>query len=87
NGTNIVYVGFGSITVPDPNRVTSRIIEAVLKSDVCAIISKGWSARMSKPDSKQSVMLPECYQLDEVPHNWLSPQVDAVLHHRGAGTT
>ena len=28
----IVYIGFGSITVPSPNRVTSRIIKAVLKS-------------------------------------------------------
>ncbi|KAF8827687.1 hypothetical protein HHX47_DHR4000057 [Lentinula edodes] len=87
DGKPIVYVGFGSITVPDPNRVTSRIIEAVLKSDVRAIISKGWSARMSKPDGKEPLMPPECYQLDKIPHDWLFPQVDAVLHHGGAGTT
>ncbi|KAJ4469003.1 hypothetical protein C8R41DRAFT_634859 [Lentinula lateritia] len=35
----IVYVGFGSITVPDPNRVTSRIIEAVLKSQYMILYS------------------------------------------------
>ncbi|KAJ3788352.1 glycosyltransferase family 1 protein [Lentinula aff. detonsa] len=87
DGKPIVYIGFGSITVPNPNRVTLRIIEAVLKSDVRAIISKGWSARMSKTDGKEPVIPPECYQLDKIPHDWLFPQVDAALHHGGAGTT
>ena len=32
DGKPIVYIGFGSITVPRPNRVTARIIKAVLKS-------------------------------------------------------
>ena len=32
DGKAIVYVGFGSITVPRPNHVTSHIIKAVLKS-------------------------------------------------------
>ncbi|KAJ3828774.1 glycosyltransferase family 1 protein [Lentinula raphanica] len=87
DGKPIVYIGFGSITVPNPNRVTSRIVEAVLKSDVRAIISKGWSARMSKTDGKEPTIPPECYQLDKVPHDWLFPQIDAALHHGGAGTT
>jgi sterol 3beta-glucosyltransferase len=30
---------------------------------------------------------PECYQLDKVPHDWLFPQIDAAVHHGGAGTT
>ncbi|KAJ4482174.1 glycosyltransferase family 1 protein [Lentinula aciculospora] len=87
DGKPIVYIGFGSITVPNPNRVTSRIVEAVLRSDVRAIISKGWSARMSKTDGKEPSMPPECYQLDNVPHDWLFPQIDAAFHHGGAGTT
>jgi len=29
----------------------------------------------------------ECFSLDRVPHDWLFPQLDAVLHHGGAGTT
>jgi sterol 3beta-glucosyltransferase len=87
----IVYIGFGSITVPNPNRVTTRIIDAVLKSGVRAILSKGWSARMSKPEENlkdtEPVIPPEVYQLDKVPHDWLFPQIDAALHHGGAGTT
>lgn len=41
-----MYIGFGSIIVPDPDEVTKLITDAVLKADVRAIISKGWSSRM-----------------------------------------
>lgn len=42
----IIYVGFGSIIVPDPDEITQVISESVLKAGVRAIISKGWSSRM-----------------------------------------
>lgn len=29
----IVYIGFGSITVPHPNHLTAHIVKAVLKSE------------------------------------------------------
>jgi sterol 3beta-glucosyltransferase len=87
DGKPIVYIGFGSITVPNPKLVTERIIRGVLKSGVRAIISKGWSARMSKGGEDDVVFPEECYSLDKVPHDWLFPQIDAALHHGGAGTT
>ncbi|KAI0250754.1 hypothetical protein BJV78DRAFT_1127517 [Lactifluus subvellereus] len=87
DGKPIVYIGFGSITVPNPTLVTERIIRSVLKSGVRAIISKGWSARMSKGGDEDVVFPEECYSLDKVPHDWLFPQIDAALHHGGAGTT
>lgn len=34
----IVYIGFGSIVVPDPRAMTKNIIKAVLKSCVIAFI-------------------------------------------------
>ncbi|PPQ91672.1 hypothetical protein CVT25_012885 [Psilocybe cyanescens] len=89
DGKPIVYIGFGSITVPRPNKVTATIFKAVLKSGVRAIVSKGWSARMSKPDDKDPPVAtpPECFLLDKVPHDWLFPRIDAAVHHGGAGTT
>jgi len=87
DGKPIVYIGFGSITVPDPKLVTERIIRGVLKSGVRAIINKGWSARMSKGGDEEVVLPEECYSLDKVPHDWLFPQIDAAMHHGGAGTT
>jgi sterol 3beta-glucosyltransferase len=55
---------------------------------VRAIVSKGWSSRMHTADGKDVVEIPpEVYMLDKVPHDWLFPQIDAALHHGGAGTT
>ncbi|KAI0317501.1 hypothetical protein OF83DRAFT_1058536 [Amylostereum chailletii] len=87
DGKALVYIGFGSITVPDPVALTKHIIKAVLKSGVRAIISKGWSSRMAKADAEEVVLPEECYSLDKVPHDWLFPQIDAAVHHGGAGTT
>ncbi|KAF8809557.1 glycosyltransferase family 1 protein [Phlegmacium glaucopus] len=89
DGKPIVYIGFGSITVPHPSRVTDRIVKAVVQSDVRAIISKGWATRMSKSKDQETEVAipPECYLLDKLPHDWLFPRIDAALHHGGAGTT
>lgn len=37
-GKAIVYIGFGSITVPNPNAVTQTLVKAVLKSKSCKLI-------------------------------------------------
>ncbi|RUP44741.1 hypothetical protein BC936DRAFT_149062, partial [Jimgerdemannia flammicorona] len=44
----IVYIGFGSIIVQDPDELSRIIVEAVLKANVRAIVSKGWSARLKE---------------------------------------
>ncbi|CCO32951.1 sterol 3beta-glucosyltransferase [Rhizoctonia solani AG-1 IB] len=83
----LVYIGFGSIVVPNPKAMTRSIVKAVLKSDVRAILSKGWSARMSKETGPEVELPPEVFSVDKIPHDWLFPKVDAALHHGGAGTT
>lgn len=42
---------------------------------------------MSKLNDDDVEIPPECYMVEKIPHDWLFPQVDAVLHHGGAGTT
>jgi sterol 3beta-glucosyltransferase len=46
-----------------------------------AIILSGW-AGLGAGDMPQNV-----YVLKYAPHNWLFPQVSAVVHHGGSGTT
>ncbi|KAG5641416.1 hypothetical protein DXG03_005261 [Asterophora parasitica] len=89
DGKPIVYIGFGSITVPHPNRVTARIVKAVLQSGVRAVVSKGWSSRMKNGNDKDPEVKipPEVYMVEKIPHDWLFPKIDAALHHGGAGTT
>jgi len=83
----LVYIGFGSIVVSDSKAMTQSIVSAVLKADVRCILSKGWSDRLSKAGVSE-VPLPESiYQIQSAPHDWLFNQIDAAVHHGGAGTT
>lgn len=78
-----VYIGFGSIVVDDPNSMTSLIFEAVRKSGVRALVSKGWGGL-----GGDALDVPEgVFMLGNVPHDWLFKHVSCVVHHGGAGTS
>ena len=85
----LVYIGFGSIVVSDPAALTKTVVDSVLKADVRAILSKGWSDRLGSQDATiPEVPLPqEIFQIKSAPHDWLFKQIDAAAHHGGAGTT
>lgn len=89
DGKKIVYIGFGSIVVSDPSALTRTVVESVQKADVRCILSKGWSDRLGDPASvKPEIPLPpEIFQIQAAPHDWLFSQIDAAVHHGGAGTT
>lgn len=92
SGKKIVYVGFGSIVVSDPDAMTRCVVEAIEKSGVCAILSKGWSDRLQVKKgvdvSQPEIPLPpSIYPLKSVPHDWLFKRIEAACHHGGAGTT
>jgi sterol 3beta-glucosyltransferase len=78
-----IYFGFGSIFGRDPKRATQIILEAVRRTGVRAILAQGWGG-IEPGDSTQSesVMF-----IEAAPHRWLFPQVNAVVHHGGCGTT
>lgn len=89
DGKKLVYIGFGSIVVSDPAGLTRNVIQSVEKADVRCILSKGWSDRLSDPSGKntETPLPPEILQIQAAPHDWLFSQVDAAVHHGGAGTT
>ncbi|KAL7803673.1 glycosyltransferase family 1 protein [Trichoderma aethiopicum] len=95
DGKKIVYVGFGSIIVNDPVKMTQEVIDAILKADVRCILSKGWSDRITGRDEpvrpvtavEEPVMPPEIHVIKSAPHDWLFRQIDAAAHHGGSGTT
>ncbi|KAH8645806.1 glycosyltransferase family 28 domain-containing protein [Xylariales sp. PMI_506] len=88
DGKKLVYVGFGSIIVSDPAKMTQEVIDAVLKADVRCVLSKGWSDRMGGTSSAPEPTLPpEIFQIKSAPHDWLFAQMDAAAHHGGSGTT
>ncbi|ODA81376.2 hypothetical protein RJ55_04341 [Drechmeria coniospora] len=93
DGKKLVYVGFGSIIVDDPGKMTQEVIDAVLKADVRCILSKGWSDRISpgddpeKPRPREPDIPPELFVIKSAPHDWLFRRIDAAAHHGGSGTT
>lgn len=85
----LVYIGFGSIVVSEPKKMTETIIKAVTDADVFCVLNKGWSDRFGDPDAKTvSVELPDhIFNSGDIPHDWLFPRIDAAVHHGGSGTT
>ena len=75
------YVGFGSMSDPSPRKTTERILEAVRRAGVRAVISRGW-ARLVASAAPDGVLF-----IGPEPHDKLFPRCAAVVHHGGAGTT
>ncbi|MEU4422292.1 glycosyltransferase [Actinoplanes sp. NPDC024001] len=76
-----VFVGFGSMAGPDPAAATQEIIAALRMAGVRGVLAAGWGG-LSEARSSEDVFL-----AGEVPHETVFPQMAAVVHHGGAGTT
>lgn len=81
-GDKPIYVGFGSLPVQDPAKMTEVIVKALEITGQRGIINKGWGGLGTLAEPKDFV-----YLLDNCPHDWLFLQCKAVVHHGGAGTT
>lgn len=78
----IIYIGFGSISgIKDPRAFCELIFQATEQAGVRAVVSRGWGGMGDGMDIPDGV-----FMIDNVPHDWLFPQLDAVVHHGGAGT-
>ncbi|XP_028789176.1 sterol 3-beta-glucosyltransferase UGT80A2-like isoform X2 [Neltuma alba] len=81
-GNKPIYIGFGSLPVQKPEKMTQIIVEALEKTGQRGIINKGWGGLGNLAEPKDSI-----YLLDNCPHDWLFLRCKAVVHHGGAGTT
>ncbi|KAJ8553011.1 hypothetical protein K7X08_020404 [Anisodus acutangulus] len=81
-GPKPIYIGFGSLPVQDPQKMTQTIVKALAITGQRGIINKGWGGLGDLAEPKDFV-----YLLDNCPHDWLFLQCAAVVHHGGAGTT
>lgn len=76
-----VYVGFGSMSTRKPKETTEIILQALSRSGQRGLLLTGWGGM-------SAVELPEnVFKIEAAPHDWLFPQMAAVIHHGGAGTT
>ena len=76
-----VYIGFGSMSSAHPEQLTHLVQEALERSHQRGVLLTGWGALRQEHPSEQ------LYTVASVPHDWLIPQMVAMVHHGGAGTT
>ncbi|MCC6557592.1 MAG: glycosyltransferase family 1 protein, partial [Polyangiaceae bacterium] len=74
-----IYFGFGSWGVHDKAALTDILLESLRITGDRAIFHGNTVDDRRFPE--------HVYVDDELPHDWLLPQVKAAVHHGGAGTT
>ncbi|WP_330185047.1 glycosyltransferase [Nocardia sp. NBC_01503] len=76
-----VFVGFGSVvnTTEHSARMSEIVGEGLRQAGVRGIVQAGWL--------QLAVTADDVITIDDVPHDWLFPQMAAVVHSCGAGTT
>lgn len=79
SGPPPVYVGLGSTATANGEQLSATIISALRRVGARGVIQSGWAHLHGEGSDLLTV--------DELPHAWLFPQMAAVVHHAGAGTT
>lgn len=82
SGAKVLFVTFGSMGNDDPKAKTRAVLEALRRVGLPAVVNASWGG-LQRPET-----VPEgVHFVEDVPYDWLFPQVYAVVHHGGAGTT
>ncbi len=80
NGPAPVYVGFGSMPIPRPERLARMLREVALQQQrPLVVLAKGLSLDALAGN-------PRCLMIGDAPLEQLFPRVAAVVHHGGSGT-
>ncbi len=78
-----VYIGFGSMGEHNPEAMT-EMTDLVLR----ALAETGQRGILLTNHSISNADLPDnVFKIASQPHDWLFPQMAAIVHHGGAGTT
>lgn len=79
-GEKPVYIGFGSMPVPDPNLFGNILNEMIARGGNRFVFCQGWSVL---PDVSAGEDL---FIIKSINHEWLLPRCKAAVIHGGAGT-
>ena len=77
-----VYIGFGSAVARDPVADLSVFARSAARAGVRLVMRRSAWSTGAAPRFGDDVLV-----IDTVPHDWLFPQMAAIVHHGGAGTT
>jgi UDP:flavonoid glycosyltransferase YjiC (YdhE family) len=76
-----VYIGFGSMATKNPAATLRIMVDALKQTGQPGLIYSGWAGL------RASELPANIHLIEGAPHDWLFPQMAAVIHHGGAGTT
>ncbi len=79
-GKKPLYIGFGSIPFPNPQKLSAIIKEILAVSTIRIIYCSGWSELPDLPSN------PNLFVIKQADHGWLLPQCRAAVIHGGIGT-
>lgn len=80
-----IYLGYGSMTSKDPEKLSQTVLAALETTGQRAIVATGWGGLSTTSFSGK--LAEQLFFLEKAPHSWLFPKCAAVVHHGGAGTT
>jgi UDP:flavonoid glycosyltransferase YjiC (YdhE family) len=81
SGPPPVFIGFGSIPNSKPEKTADLVLQALARTGQRGVLSAGWGG-LKKENLPETV-----FMIGSMPYSWLFPQMAAVVHHGGAGTT
>ena len=76
-----VCIGFGSMVNERSGRLLEMAVDALAREGQRGILLTGWA------ESGRIGRLNRVLMARDIPHDWLFPQIAAVVHHGGSGTT
>jgi sterol 3beta-glucosyltransferase len=79
-GSPPVYIGFGSIPIPDPELFSQILNEIIKNSGHRIVFCLGWSEIPDLPNDER------LFVIRSINHEWLFPQCKAAIIHGGIGT-
>lgn len=74
-----VFIGLGSTATGKSEQISAVVVKALCQAGVRGIIQSGWAGLHGEGRNILTV--------GDLPHAWLFPQMAAIVHHGGAGTT
>ena len=83
SGERPIYIGFGSMGSQRSSAATTRlIVKALEETNQRAVLASGWSGL-----GLDQYLPNNIFPVKDIPHQWLFPQMEAIVHHGGIGTT
>ncbi len=83
NHKKILFITFGSMLNPNPEKITRIIVDILERNKIPAIMNTA-SGGLVETDKYNSDLI---HFVSGIPYDWIFPKMYAVIHHGGSGTT